>query len=199
LLSAKNRFYKSTDNGFYWNVIDTLSDNINYFDSDPDNESIIYAGTARGLYISTNSGSGFSLFNNSFSPSKNVRGICKESGRDFVYAVTEEAVYKCWNSYIVGIEDPSANTPQSFYLYQNYPNPFNPVTHFGFGISNLGFVSLKVYDVLGKVVKIIVNETKSAGEYEIVFDGSTMSSGLYFYSLSVNGNIFDTKRMVLIK
>lgn len=199
LAISKNKFYKSTDNGFYWNVIDTLSDSINFFDSDPDNESIIYAGTKRGLYRSVNSGSGFTLFNNSFSPSKNVRGICKESGRDFVYAVTDEAVYKCWNSYIVGIEDQSVNIPQSFYLHQNYPNPFNPVTHFRFGISDPGFVTLNVYNVLGKIVKVLVNETKSAGEYEIEFNGSTLSSGLYFYSLSVNGNVIDTKRMVLLK
>jgi len=199
LAISKNKFYKSSDKGFNWGVIDTLSDSINYFDSDPDNESIIYAGTARGLYRSTNSGSGFSLFNNSFSPSKNVRGICKESGREFVYAVTEEAVYKCWNSYIVGIEDHSFNVPQSYQLFQNYPNPFNPKTVISYFLNENRFVSLKVYDVLGNIVAELVNETKRAGKYDVEFDANTMSSGLYFYSLSVNGNLIDTKRMILIK
>lgn len=199
LTISKNKFYESSDKGLNWSVIDTLSDSINYFDSDPDNESIIYAGTVRGLYRSTNSGSGFSLFNNSFSPSRNVRGICKESGRDFVYAVTEEAVYKCWNSYIVGIEDISLTAPQSYQLFQNYPNPFNPKTVISYSLNEKHFVSLKVYDVLGNVVAELVNETKRAGKYDVEFDANTMSSGLYFYSLSVNGSLIDTKRMILIK
>jgi len=74
-------------------------------------------------------------------------------------------------------------------LSQNYPNPFNPTTHMEFacpparqGISNLGFVSLKVYDLLGKEVATLVNENKLPGIYTIEFDGTNLSSGMYFYT-----------------
>jgi hypothetical protein len=88
-----------------------------------------------------------------------------------------------------------------YYLSNNYPNPFNPVTNIGFRIASAsggGFVSLKVYDVLGNEVATLVNEEKTAGEYEVVFDGSGLSSGMYFYILSV-GTFSETKKMVLIK
>jgi len=82
--------------------------------------------------------------------------------------------------------------------YQNYPNPFNPVSHLEFGISDLGFVSLKVYDVLGREIKTLVNEIKPAGTYKIEFDGSNFASGVYFYRLEA-GDFIQTKRMVLVK
>ena len=85
-----------------------------------------------------------------------------------------------------------------FYLIQNYPNPFNPVTNLEFGIPDLGFVSLKVYDVLGKVVRTLVNENKPAGYYKVEFDGSDLPSGIYFYKLEA-GEFVETKRMILLK
>lgn len=83
-------------------------------------------------------------------------------------------------------------------LEQNYPNPFNPTTHLEFEISKLGFVSLKVFDVLGKEVKTLVSEIKPAGFYEVEFDGSNLASGIYFYKLE-SGNFIHTKRMILLK
>jgi len=99
----------------------------------------------------------------------------------------------------IGINLISTTVPDKFELYQNYPNPFNPVTNLGFGISNRGFVSLNVYDALGKEVTELVNESKPAGRYNITFDGSNLSSGIYFYSLTVDGVMFETKRMILLK
>jgi hypothetical protein len=88
--------------------------------------------------------------------------------------------------------------PTEYFLSQNYPNPFNPVTHLEFGISDLGFVSLKVYDILGREVKTLVNEIKPAGRFKVEFDGSNFASGVYFYRLET-GDFVQTKRMVLIK
>ncbi|HMS64387.1 MAG TPA: agmatine deiminase family protein [Ignavibacteria bacterium] len=86
----------------------------------------------------------------------------------------------------------------NFMLSQNYPNPFNPVTNLEFGISELGFVSLKVYDILGNEVATLVNEKKNSGIYRVKFDGSNLSSGIYFYKLEA-GNFTETKRMILLK
>ncbi len=90
------------------------------------------------------------------------------------------------------------SNPNSIELFQNYPNPFNPVTNLGFGISNSEFVSLKVYNSLGKEVAIIVNEIKPAGRYEVTFDGSNLGSGIYFYKI-VAGGLSAVKRMILLK
>jgi hypothetical protein len=87
---------------------------------------------------------------------------------------------------------------KGFYLSQNYPNPFNPNTNFKFRIADFGFVSLKVYDVLGKEIVTVVSEEKSAGEYEVEFSRDGLSSGMYFYSLRA-GNFTETKKMVLMK
>jgi len=89
-------------------------------------------------------------------------------------------------------------TPDSYKLSQNYPNPFNPVTLINFAIPKTGFVSLKVYDLLGKEVSSLVNETKAAGNYNVMFDASKLSSGIYFYKLETS-SFTDTKKMVIIK
>ncbi|MCX6165562.1 MAG: T9SS type A sorting domain-containing protein, partial [Ignavibacteriae bacterium] len=85
-----------------------------------------------------------------------------------------------------------------FKLYQNYPNPFNPYSVIRFQIKDLKFVTLKVFDVLGKEVATLVNEKLNAGEYEVTFDGSDIPSGIYFYKL-VSGDFSVVKKMVLIK
>jgi hypothetical protein len=100
---------------------------------------------------------------------------------------------------------------KEFYLEQNYPNPFNPSTKIKFTIPSVGtslmkFVQLKVYDVLGNEVAILVNEEKSAGSYEVEFSASGLTSGIYFYKLTAgnpstgSGQVFtETKKMLLMK
>ena len=88
--------------------------------------------------------------------------------------------------------------PEFYYLSQNYPNPFNPTTFINYELPINGFVSLKVFDVLGRDVATLVNEEKSAGEYQVEFSSENLSSGVYFYQL-ISGNYIETKRMLLIK
>ena len=88
--------------------------------------------------------------------------------------------------------------PQSFNLSQNYPNPFNPTTKINFSVPENGLVTLKIYDILGKEVMTLLNETVSAGNYDITFNGSNLASGAYFYRVE-SGEFSAIKRMVLIK
>ncbi len=88
--------------------------------------------------------------------------------------------------------------PKSFVLEQNYPNPFNPTTNIKYQIVNNSFVSLKVYDILGREVETLVNESLKPGTYEVDFDGSNLSSGVYYYRMEA-GNYFETKKMLLVK
>lgn len=92
----------------------------------------------------------------------------------------------------------SNNIPVDFELYQNYPNPFNPVTSIKFQLAGSDFVSLRVFDSIGREVALLVNETKSPGVYEVHFDGSNLTSGIYVYRLQV-GNHSKTKKLVLMK
>ena len=103
------------------------------------------------------------------------------------------------DSVAVGVDDQYANLPvNDFKLYQNYPNPFNPSTNIMFSIASQQFVSLKVYDMLGNEVKVLLDEEMSAGSYIINFDGSELASGVYLYKL-IAGNRTDTKKMLLMK
>jgi mannose/cellobiose epimerase-like protein (N-acyl-D-glucosamine 2-epimerase family) len=85
-----------------------------------------------------------------------------------------------------------------FELYQNYPNPFNPSTNIEFQIANLGFVSLKVYDILGNEVATLIDQELTAGLHEVEFNGSNFSSGIYFYQLRA-AHYVQTKKMMLVK
>jgi hypothetical protein len=98
----------------------------------------------------------------------------------------------------IGITPISSEVPKSFQLMQNYPNPFNPSTRIEFGIPKQGFVKLTVYNSAGKEVTSLVNELLSAGNYDVPFDASGLSSGVYFYKLSA-GNFVETKKMILVK
>jgi len=91
-----------------------------------------------------------------------------------------------------------ASIPTGFVLYQNYPNPFNPATTISFSLPSRSFVSLKVFDALGKIVAALVNEDKSAGHHQVHFNGSQLSSGVYYYQLHAE-NFIQTKKLILIK
>ena len=106
------------------------------------------------------------------------------------------------------IIDDNADQPNTFYLQQNYPNPFNPSTRIQYAVSSplrrsgseasRQFVVLKVYDVLGNEVATLVNEEKAAGSYEVEFDGTRLTSGIYFYRI-ISGSYSETKKMILLR
>ncbi len=98
-------------------------------------------------------------------------------------------------SNIVEVE---VKVPNKFALSQNYPNPFNPTTTISYEIAKEVNVSLKVYDAIGNQVATLVNETKPAGTYEVIFDASNLSNGVYFYEIKA-GNFTVTKKLILMK
>ena len=96
-----------------------------------------------------------------------------------------------------GIETES-NQLYEYELYQNFPNPFNPVTNIEYKITRTGFVSLKVYDVLGNEVATLISETSNSGKFSIKFDATGLTSGIYYYQL-LSDEIIETKKMILLK
>jgi hypothetical protein len=96
------------------------------------------------------------------------------------------------------VEETDAGIPVSFELEQNYPNPFNPSTVIKFQVPENSHITIKVYDVLGKEVAILVNEELTSGYYSVSFDASGLSSGVYYYTLKAD-NYYSTNKMLLLK
>ena len=99
---------------------------------------------------------------------------------------------------LTNLDENPDQMPTKFELSQNYPNPFNPSTSIQYAVSNRQFVSLKIYDILGKEIATLVNEEKPAGNYKIEFNASSLSSGVYFYTLRA-GSFVQTNKMILLR
>jgi len=100
--------------------------------------------------------------------------------------------------FVSNVEPINQVTPSNFSLDQNYPNPFNPSTTINFSLPVEAFVTLDIYNAIGQKVASLVNETKSAGNYTVDFNASTLTSGIYFYKISA-GSFTETKKMILMK
>ncbi len=103
-----------------------------------------------------------------------------------------------FNFTLTDVKSQSSSIPNEYFLSQNYPNPFNPVTAIKYSIPNEGFVSLKIYNVLGSEVATLVNEFKNAGSYNVSFNAENLSSGVYYYKLK-SGTFVETRKMILLK
>ncbi len=100
--------------------------------------------------------------------------------------------------FVTDVQENNSSTPKSYELSQNYPNPFNPSTVITYSIPNESSVSLKIYNLIGQEVKTLVDENKVPGTYNVNFNASNLSSGIYFYILRA-GNYYQVKKMMLIK
>jgi hypothetical protein len=100
-------------------------------------------------------------------------------------------------NYVTDVSDES-NIPNDYSVSQNYPNPFNPSTTITYALPKADVVSIKVYNILGQVVKNLVNQTQPAGTYTITFNADNLTSGIYFYNIQ-SGSFNQTKKMILIK
>jgi len=101
------------------------------------------------------------------------------------------------NDLVTSVED-ARTVPGVFMLEQNYPNPFNPTTVVSYQLSTAGQVKLAVYDLLGREVAVLVNESKAPGSYSLRFDASGLPSGMYVYRLMANG-FAAARTMMLVK
>lgn len=110
------------------------------------------------------------------------------------------SILRAAGSSLTGVTYKGDKTPKEFELKQNYPNPFNPITTIEFNLPKAGNVSLKIYDLIGREYRTEINNMLlNPGNFKMSFDGSTLSSGVYFYSLEINGEKVATKKMLLIK
>ena len=200
-------FLISNDAGENWKIKDSSSTPIPiYIDIDFSQSGVIYKCAGTTIYKSTDYGESFDVYKEIVSPTI-IRGIYKKPASDILYVITEYILYEVTSVSVTPIlniseveNEPSDIAPAQFTLFQNYPNPFNPITTIKYQIPELSFVTIKVYDVLGKEVTTLINEEKPAGAYneEFRIDNLELSSGIYFYQLRA-GNFVETKKMMLIK
>lgn len=187
----------SSDNGNSWTMSSLFKRSISAITVSGNN---IIAGTKdSGVYISTNNGQSWSKRNEGLPASVTINTLYIYNG--YLYAgVLSQSVWKRQLSELItGITTVNNSTPVSYALNQNYPNPFNPETNIKYNLKDSRMVSLKIFDVLGKEITSLVNEKQVAGTYEVNFNASNITSGIYFYSLYIDGVRFDTKKMVLLK
>jgi photosystem II stability/assembly factor-like uncharacterized protein len=200
--------FRSTDKGTTWNDISSnLPDApVNAFAVDPVEPNRLYLGSDVGMYVSFNSGQSWWVLGEGL-PVLPIGDIkIHPTTRELVTGTYGRSMYKIDLDLIVTGIDFSDPNVSDFRLEQNYPNPFNPSTKIVFtipavitsGTKQSQSVTIKVYDILGSEVATLVNEEKSAGTYEVDFNATGLTSGVYFYTLNA-GDIVQTKKMILIR
>jgi hypothetical protein len=157
----------------------------------------LFAGTGTGVWLTTDNGSRWSQLNSGLADS-NIFSL-GVSGAGLFAGVGSGGVWKRpLSELIAGVPAASNETPVAFELSQNYPNPFNPTTVIVYQLSVTSQVRLVVFDLLGRQVRELVNGNAPAGTYTVQFDGSGLSSGVYFYRLQAGGFV-STKSMLVLK
>lgn len=187
--------WKTTNSGVNWAVIpDSITNNCT---------GLCGSGTSwwqttfsTKVFYSPNDGASWAT--QYIAPAGNFRHITKARTGETLWGVRSNGGISRYGTPLTGITPITGTVPDNYNLSQNYPNPFNPVTKISFAIPKSGFVTLKVYDMLGREVVKLVNENKTAGNYLIDFDASNLSSGIYFYRIETNGFV-DTKKLMLLK
>lgn len=100
--------------------------------------------------------------------------------------------------FVTDIQEEQNLLPTEYFLTQNYPNPFNPATKIQYGVKERNNIKIAIFNTIGEELRILINELKEPGTYEITFDASSLSSGIYFYRLQA-GNFVETKKMILMR
>jgi len=195
--TLKKGIIRSKDNGQSWEQVLFRENILSVF---ADDEGLVIAG-ADSIYISSNYGNTWSSFMEPVMYKNRILDIKKDNNGKFFFGTTREGLYEV--DIITDVESEKNTTPKDFVLYQNYPNPFNPSTKIKYKINTQSYVKLKVFDVLGRVVKTLINELQPAGIHETTFDASKLSSGVYIYRITVltkNKVLFSqSKQMILLK
>lgn len=192
------RVFKTTNDGISWDAIYSQNTQNSSFNS------VYFTDSLNGWVVSRtgeilrtyDGGSSFSLsnaplyrsLNSVFALSPQYAWIAGDTG----------TVFSTYSGNPIGIIPNNSETPVSYNMYQNYPNPFNPTTKITFALPFKSFITLKVYDLLGKEIETLVNTSLDVGKYDVVFDASNLASGIYFYRIE-SEHFSETKKMIVLK
>ncbi|MBI5215286.1 MAG: T9SS type A sorting domain-containing protein [Ignavibacteriae bacterium] len=180
-----------------------------FVDIDNDDDDDLFIGNSEGkMFFFENDGTGqFTERTNRYADIHGMKesapafaDVDSDGDLDLFVGTSKGGLQFYRNAKPVGVDESNREpqTPNQIMLFQNYPNPFNPSTNFGFRIANFGLVTLKIFDVLGREVAIVVNETKQAGNYSVSWDASGLPSGVYIYRLSTGQKVL-SKKLLLVR
>jgi hypothetical protein len=196
---------RSLDEGKTWSPIEIIEHETYGLNMQVYKDNYLIVATSKKIYI-------WDLRSNTLIKKINILPQFEEFVSGYLMN-DDQLVALTKNKYLIKVENlnlslPSYDIPENQteinlvesdnLLSQNYPNPFNPITNINYYVMDNEFVSLKVYDVLGNEIAVLVNEMKSKGNYQAAFDGSNLPSGLYIYKLNV-GSYSQVKKMMLLK
>jgi photosystem II stability/assembly factor-like uncharacterized protein len=193
--------FKTTNSGNNWtDITGNLPDVPHHcVVVDPLYSQNVYAGNDLGVYLTTNGGTSWYEYTAGMPYTLVFDLSIVYPGRKVRAATYGNGIYeRKLLEFPLSVNQSGNQIVNNFELLQNYPNPFNPKTIINYELGITNFVTLKVYDALGKVVSVLVNQKQNAGRFEVEFDGSNLSSGIYFYKLEVE-SYSETKRMMLLK
>ena len=214
-----NGIYVSTNMGVSWSHVNnnklqrvtaftTSNNNIFAYNSSYSSNS---SNISLGVYFSQDNGTSWNILEDSinerntqgfFAPEINAMNV----NNNYLFIGTKNrGVWKYPIENLVSVQEKTNNQPNNYELFQNYPNPFNPNTKIQYSIPKESFVTIKVYDILGKEITTLVNERKAIGNYSFNFNANNLPSGVYFYRMQAipegrqTGSFVSTKKFVLLK
>jgi photosystem II stability/assembly factor-like uncharacterized protein len=154
-------------------------------------------GSSSGIYVTSDLGQVWQQINDSVFAKLSVRALV--ATKAFLIAGTVSGAWRIpLSSLKTGVVERTGDRPSTYVLSQNFPNPFNPTTLISYQIAVAGYVKLKVFDLLGREVKALINERQNAGSHTATFDASNLPSGVYFYRLE-SGTYSEAKKLILLK
>jgi len=185
--------YRTTDDGSSWKKVfsDTLVRSIHV-----DDQGKVFASTPFNLLLSMNDGNTWIHLPYQLKPRNHVREIEEDVDSNLFFGTQAEGLYAV--IVITEVEESNNSILTSYSLAQNYPNPFNPITIINYSILKRDHVQLKIYEVTGKEIAILVDKLQTAGNHHVEFDGAHLPSGIYFYRLK-SGKFSETKKMILLR
>ncbi|MCI0716099.1 MAG: T9SS type A sorting domain-containing protein [Chlorobi bacterium] len=202
-----NKIFKTFNRGVTWiDITGNLPDlPLGDLVPHPTDTNILYLGTEMGCYKTTNGGVSWIKWNTGM-PKANIitemTYVDSTAINGKFYVMAASYGRSIWlrqiDDAITGVVNNNNLIPGHFALYQNYPNPFNPSCKIKYSLAKESVIKLTVYDILGREVRVLINEKKPAGNYSLEFNAEGLSSGVYFYKLKTD-SFEETKKMLLVK
>jgi photosystem II stability/assembly factor-like uncharacterized protein len=197
--------FRTTDYGLTWNDISgNLPDvPVNSIIIDYDKDSTLYVGTDAGVFYTENLGDSWNVLGINLPNSPVFDLNFHQPTRKLVAGTHGRSLFEFDLGSISSVENDNLIIAEVYELYQNYPNPFNPGTSIAFTLASDSKVKISVFDITGQKIVDIINNNYQAGKHDVYFDGSDLSSGIYFYKITVNGidgqTYSNIKKMILMK
>jgi len=191
-----NGICRSTNNGNDWS---TANSGLNQYKIScfASSDNGIYVGLREGgVYVSSDNGDSWTSADHGGPGS--ITCLAPSGNYLFASDYYSSGVWRCSWDNLLNVNPTADRIPDKIFLFQNYPNPFNPTTAIDYQLPTRSDVTLKVYNVLGEEVSTLVNQKQEAGNYHVIFSGSGLPSGIYFYRLDA-GYFKETKKLILLK